>query len=279
MTDRTNYMRDYMRQRRAKAKAEAAASGPAIANPALALTEDRLRAIVREEIKWALEPVRQALTGLTVSGVSAPTEPEAVPTEADEPDHAHPEPEAGPELTELTVGPVEDQEPTMPDTEEEPDKPQLTDIDVNFVSDADFGPKLGPGSQPGPEALGKRKARAVKLYGTNICEFIPELKENGSSSDINSVSYVMSKGILEQKFKPEKNIMDGINRCITVMTLIVNWGDKELRQRGASDVCSIYNRLRMGGVSLRELQSWKSVCLKHQRKCESLKREQLRYLK
>lgn len=80
MTDRNAYMRDYMRARRQKGKA-VAVNAEAVNCVNTELTEDRLRAIVREELDRALKPLRELLTQLTVSSVNTP------------PDKALPEPE------------------------------------------------------------------------------------------------------------------------------------------------------------------------------------------
>jgi hypothetical protein len=72
-TDRKAYMREYMRNRRKQAKAVD------VNNPAnRGLTEERLRAIVREEIEQAIGPLRELLTRLTVNRVNTPTEPAEV---------------------------------------------------------------------------------------------------------------------------------------------------------------------------------------------------------
>lgn len=68
MADRTDYMREYMRKRREKSKTEACKQKVSI--PAVQLTEERLRAIIREEIERAMEPIRELLTELTVSSVN-----------------------------------------------------------------------------------------------------------------------------------------------------------------------------------------------------------------
>ncbi|CAK0767823.1 hypothetical protein CCP3SC15_3720003 [Gammaproteobacteria bacterium] len=66
--DRKTYMREYMRNRRKQARERLAAA--TVVNANQALTEDRYRAIVREEIEQALGPLRELLTGLAVDTVN-----------------------------------------------------------------------------------------------------------------------------------------------------------------------------------------------------------------
>ena len=111
MADRSAYMRDYMRERRRKARAEANEKSVNFANGTL--TEERLRAIIREEFDRALEPVRKLLTKLTVSSVSQPKADDA-------------------ELTKTNVNQV---------NSPEPQDSELTTANVNSVNTAPAGRK------------------------------------------------------------------------------------------------------------------------------------------
>lgn len=91
MSDRTEYMRKYMRERRKKAK-DVAANQKEVSTE---LPEDRLRAIIREEMERAVAPImdmltkltvsnglaeRDGLTGLTVNTVNTPVAPDMADT-------------------------------------------------------------------------------------------------------------------------------------------------------------------------------------------------------
>lgn len=71
MSDRKDYMREYMRNRRQRAKAETANAHVNKANGEF--TGEHLRAIVREEIGRAIGPMMDLLTKLMVSGVNSST--------------------------------------------------------------------------------------------------------------------------------------------------------------------------------------------------------------
>jgi hypothetical protein len=71
MGDRKAYMAEYMRQRRAKSS-EGKVNEHGVNRVNAELTEERLRAIVREEIERAVAPLLELLTGLTVNEVSKP---------------------------------------------------------------------------------------------------------------------------------------------------------------------------------------------------------------
>lgn len=78
MTDRNAYMRDYMRAKRQKARAAKAASGNAdtVNSVNTGLTEERIRAVIREELAGALKPLMELLTQLTVNTVNSRPVPE-----------------------------------------------------------------------------------------------------------------------------------------------------------------------------------------------------------
>ena len=82
MADRTSYMRDYMKARRQRFKEKANKDSVNTANEP-ALTEERIRAIIREEIGRAMAPWQELLTQLTVNSVNTaiyPSEPGISPT-------------------------------------------------------------------------------------------------------------------------------------------------------------------------------------------------------
>jgi hypothetical protein len=69
MTDRTTYMRDYMRRRRASIANEKGANEVNVNSAYMQFTE-QLREVIRQEVEEAIQPLLVQLTKLTVNSVS-----------------------------------------------------------------------------------------------------------------------------------------------------------------------------------------------------------------